>query len=223
MGLRPSRRRRRGRLRLVLVARVGIVHGRVVVAEIELPAQAAGERVDLAPGARRGEDGLEALLEDLAQVRARGHRGGVERLQAGLLEAHDGLLERAVAEDVELPEALDALPEAAEASVAERAAGLHVLEHTLEGVGDLDVELSEAPVERLGQSLLHLVPVGLVSLTPLLLLGGHARGAHLVEAGEPQLVTQPEEVELPAKLLPARIELRHAREKVLAEGFLRVR
>src|SRR5437867_4069349 len=122
MGLRPSHRRRRGRLRLVLVARVGIVHGRVVAAEIELPAQAAGERVDLAPGGGGGEDRLEALLEDVAEVWACGHRGGGELLQARLLEARDGLFERAVAQDVELPEALDALAEAAEAPVAERPA-----------------------------------------------------------------------------------------------------
>src|SRR3989442_13333805 len=173
MGLRPSHRRRRGRLRLVLVARVGIVHGRVVVAEIELPAQAAGERVDLAPGGGGGEHRLEALLEDVAEVWACGHRGGVELLQARLLEARDGLFERAVAKDVELPEALDALAEAAEAPVAERPARLHVLQHALEGVGDLGVELSDAPVEGLGQSLLYLVPVGLVSLWTLLLFGGH--------------------------------------------------
>src|SRR5438128_308353 len=204
MGLRPSRRRRRGRLRLVLVARVGIVHGRVVVAEIELAAQAAGEGVDLAAGSSGREDRLKALLEDLAEIGAARHRGGVELLQACLLEACDGLLECAVTEDVELPEALDALPEAADAAVAKRPAGLHVLKDTVERARDLGVELSDAPVERLGQSLLHLVAVGFIGLASLLLVGGHARGAHLAEAGEAQLVAQPEEVELPAQRLLAR-------------------
>src|SRR3989442_14155127 len=130
-----SRRRGGDRGRLVPVARIGILVGRVVIAEVELTTQAAGERVDLAPGCGRGEDRLETLLEDLAQVRARGYRGGVERLEAGLLEARDGLLEGAVVEDVELPEALDALPAAAEASVPKRPAGLHVLGQTSQGLG----------------------------------------------------------------------------------------
>src|SRR5206468_7396270 len=46
--------------------------------QIELPAQAAGERVDLAPGGGGGEDRLEALLEDLAKIGAIRHHGGVE-------------------------------------------------------------------------------------------------------------------------------------------------
>ena len=71
-----SRRRGRGHGRLVLVVGVDSLRASVVVSEVELAAQAAGERVDLARRSSGREDRLEALLEDLAKIGAIRHRGG---------------------------------------------------------------------------------------------------------------------------------------------------